>query len=226
MAIASITAWLNSIDKNYLQGRLLYEQYGTSRITLALISSGSGQYHLTKLTIALQEINDLPDIQPKQITIAAVIDDAPTSRAKKEIDYKDAPQLILDMRTQKSEDYALARKLHESIRFIDSRQHRLDAGLKILNLMDKVNDSWSIIDEWKEKGHVRAIEQQKQIAAVATMTLPELLQEEKLLAPNVSKDRTKLKKPLSERKKLEIQVRLQERSLRLEEVRRRMNELV
>jgi hypothetical protein len=228
MAIASITQWLNSPDKNYLQGRLLYEQYGNNRVTLALISSGSGSYHLSKLITALADINSRPEIKPQQIAIAKVVAvPMPVVKASKEaIDYKDAPQLILDIRAQKTENYATARKLHESIRFIESKEHRCSAGLQILDLMDEVSEAWGIIDEWKEKGHVRAVEQKKQMAAVSEMSHLELLQEEKRLAPNVTKDRKKLLKPLSKRKELDIQVRLQERSIRLEEVRRRINEFV
>jgi hypothetical protein len=226
MAIASITQWLESPDKNYNRGRLLYEQYGKNRITFALISSGSGPYHFCKLQEALEELNSRVDLVPKQIIVADYNPEPIRIPGKAEINYTDAPDLILQLRTRKSADYAQARKLFESIRWMDSKANRLAAGLQILDLMDKVNEAWSIIDEWKEKGHVRAVEQQKQISEVAEMTHPQLLQEEKRLGPNISKDKSKIEACKDPRKLVQLTARYQERTLRMEQVKRRLNEFV
>jgi len=67
MAITSITAWLNTSNLNFTRGRLLYEQYGDNRLVLAVIKSGSGFYHFSKLHAAMLKLNEKKYLEPKQI---------------------------------------------------------------------------------------------------------------------------------------------------------------
>jgi len=227
MAIASITAWLNSHDKSYSHGVALYEQYGESRTTLALIRSGSSAFHFNKLRTALEELNLQTDIAPKPIVIGQYNPDPiATPGSKASVDFLNAPDKILEIRNQKNLQYAQARKLHESIRVMDSKQHRLQAALELLDLMDAVNESWSIIDEWQEHGRVLETVQKEQVADVAQLSHVELLKEQALLGPNITKDKARLNECADPRKQVKIATRLQTRELRMEEIRRRLRELV
>jgi hypothetical protein len=227
MAIASITAWLTSPDKSYSHGRALYEQYGEDRITLAMIRSGSSTFHFNKLLAGLQKLNLHTDIAPKPIVIGQYKPEpvaVPGSKA--DIDFKDAPEKILQIKTEKSQRYAQARKLHEAIRIMDSKQHRLSAALELLDHMDFVSDAWSIIDEWREKGNIREMVQKEQCSSVADLTHAELLKEQSLLGPNITKDKARLAECKVPRKAVKIAARLQGREIRMEHIRRRLRELV
>lgn len=227
MAIASIQAWLDSPDKSYSYGLALYEQYGDNKTMLALVKSGSTPFHFTKLQAALQLLNQRADLVPKPIVIGQFKPDPiNVPNSKEAIDFKDAPEKILEIRAQKTLAYAQARKLHESIRMMDSREHRLKAALELLDHMDFVNESWAIIDEWKEKGTIRETVVKEQAAKLSTLTQAQLLKEQALLGPNITKDKKRLAECTDPRKQVKIQTRLQERMIRMEEVRRRLNEFV
>lgn len=226
MAIASITAWLNDPNRNYLHGKALYEQYGENKAVLALIRSGSGSFHLAKLKEGLEKLNLLANLEPKPIVINDYHRPEPAAApGKTNPDFTSAPDQILRIRNEKNEKYAQARKLHETIRMMDSRQHRLQAGLQLLDLMDEVNESWSIIDEWKEKGTIR----EKMLAdtekSVAELTLAELLQESRNIPPNITKDRKKLP-TATDAKKVDIALRLEAREARLKAIKKRLDEIV
>lgn len=225
MAIASITAWLNDPNRNYLHGKALYEQYGDNKAVLALIRSGSGSFHLAKLKEGLEKLNLLANLEPKPIVINDHRPEPAAAPGKTNPDFTSAPDQILRIRNEKNEKYAQARKLHETIRVMDSRQHRLQAGLQLLDLMDEVNESWSIIDEWKEKGTIR----EKMLAdtekSVAELTLAELLQESRNIPPNITKDRKKLP-TATDAKKVDIALRLEAREARLKAIKKRLDEIV
>jgi hypothetical protein len=227
MAIASITSWLNSPDKNYILGRALYQQYGSDPVTLALINSGSTAYHFNKLFQALTELNKKVGLEPKQIVIGDFHPEPVSSPSgKSNPDFAGAPEKILQIREEKNRRFAQARKLHESIRLMDSREHRLKAAVELLNHMDFVNECWSIIDEWRDHGHVRHQEEIKQAADVSDLTEAQLIREKTNLASNITKDRAKLQACKDPRKQVKLSQRLQARTIRLEQIRRRLSEFV
>ncbi len=82
----------------------------------------------------------------------------------------DAPEQIQQIRNEKNRRYAQARKLHESIRMMDSREHRLQAGLELLDHMHVVNDARSAIDEWSRSGQIRHQEQMRQAVQADQLT--------------------------------------------------------
>jgi len=227
MAIASITAWLNNPDRSYNHGRLLFEQYGDDRVLLALLKSGSTSFHFSKLQTALERLNKKSNLEPKQIVIAEKITDVLERPDQRPIGYENAPNKILEIRNLKNKRYAQARHLFESIRVLDSKELRLQAGLELLDHMDYVADAWGAIDDWKENGRIRELAQKETEKEVADLTFIELVQESKNLPPNISKDRTKLKEANDPKKQTKIATRLEARERRLEMVKRRLaNELV
>ena len=225
MAIASITTWLNSPEKKYILGRMLYEQYGDKSSLKALFKSGDSNFHFTKLVSALEELNKLNNPPPKQIIIA---EPAPKNILKEKplLEYEGAPEKIVEIRNNKNKAYSLARKLFEMIPYMDSPAHRLEAGKELLQKMIYVQDCWQAIDEWKANGTIRELKLKEIEKDVADLTLAELRQEEKNLPPNISKDRGKLKVANDPAKQLKLSNRIQERQKRLEHVKRRLNELI
>ena len=236
MPIPSITAWLNSPDKPYHHGRALYEQYGSDRVLLALVKSGTGPYHFQKLRAGLELLNKNSNLVPKPIIIGALATEAPNPiphvreniRNSKFLnpDLTNAPDEITKIRDEKNKRYAQARRLFETIRVMDSREHRLQAGLELLDHMDFVNDSWSVIDEWKESGKVREIKQAETEKEAAALALPELLKEAQNLPTYITKDRKKLAAAKTDKEKMKISLRLEFRIKRLDLIKTRINEIV
>lgn len=213
MPIASITQYLADPNKSFQRGRMLYEQYGDNRIVMALIKSGSGSYHFTKLLEGLKEVNRQMNLEPKPIVIA---DHIQKPAGKTAPDFTSAPDKIIEIKNAKTANYAKARKLFEVIRLTDGRQNRLNMGLELLDLMDKVNDAWSVIDEWKDKGKVREQQLEETEKSVSELTIAELMKEAKNLPTYISKDRTRLKDAATDAKKVKISTRLEINIKRLE----------
>ena len=233
MAIASITAWLNSADKPYHHGRALYEQYGEDKALLRLVKSGSGSYHFEKLKAGLELINKNSNLVPKQIVIGDLVREAPNSRPsaagdskKVNPDLEDAPDEITKIRNEKNLRYAQARRLFETIRVMDSREHRLQAGLELLDHMDFVNDCWAVIDEWRESGKIQEMKKEETETSVSALTLPELMKEARNLPTYITKDRQKLAAAKQESNKMRIALRLEWRIKRLELIKKRLENVV
>jgi hypothetical protein len=193
MAIASITTWLDNPNKSYHHGRLLYEQYGDSRVLLTLLKSGSGSYHFSKLKEGLEKVNKKANLVPKQVVVGNYLPAEKSDLSKKNPDFTDAPAEIEKIRQEKSKRYAQARDLFANIRFMDSRENRLRAGLELLDHMDFVNDSWLVIDEWKETGKVLELKKVETEKEVADLSVAEMLKEVKNLPTYISKYKQKLK---------------------------------
>lgn len=236
MAIASITDWLQSSKRDFFTGKLLYEQYGSDRLILTIIRTGSSTYHFQKLVEGLEALNKLSNLKPKAIHHEPAPAKAPAPARmvvgvlppveRNPEQWKDAPDPILEVRNEKNRRYAKARKLFEMIRVMDSQEHRLDAALELLDDMDYVAESWEIIDEWKKDGTVREMRKKAAEKEVAEMNLRELFAKSKNLASYISKDRARVKKVTDTRKLLKIRTRLEENELKLEEMKRRIDELV
>lgn len=225
MAIASITAWLNNPARSYYQGRMLYEQYGENRVLITLFQSGSTSFHFSKLTAALQALNTQANLEPKAIVLKEPAP-APLVRPDKAapIGFEEAPDKILEIRNEKNRRYAQARRLFESIRVLDSKDLRRDAALQLLDHMDYVNEAWGAIDEWKDSGRIREIQQKETTLEVSELSLVELVQESKNLPPNITKDKNKLKAATLPSVQAKIAARLQARIHRLELVKRRLKD--
>jgi hypothetical protein len=234
MAIASITNWLNSPKRDFATGKMLYEQYGSDRLILTIIRTGSSTYHFQKLLQGMEALNKLSNLKPKAIhhepapvqePPRLVVGELPPVEKRPE-QWKDAPDPILEVRDEKNRRYAKARKLFEMIRVMDSQEHRMEAALELLDDMDYVAESWEIIDEWKKDGTVREMRKKAAEKEVAEMNLRELFAKSKNLASYISKDRARVKKVTDPRKLLKIRARLEENELKLEEMKRRIDELV
>lgn len=222
MAIASITAWLNGSDKNYHHGRLLYEQYGNDPLVLAIIRTGSGQFHFNKLHEALEELNRQANIKPKPIVF-----EAPPERVlSKSGALDDAPGEIWTIRNEKNQRYAQARKLFESIPFMDDQKHRLEAGMELLEHMKYVEEAWGAIDHWRETGTIRELKKKETVKEVAELPLGELIRQEKNLQSTISKDRKRAREAKTDIDRAKIEQRIEERQFKLAELRKRINELV
>lgn len=220
MAIASITAWLSS-SRDFHHGKMLYEQYGDDQLILTIIRTGSGNYHFSKLLEGLEELNKLSNLEPKaiQFTEPTPLDD----RADK---WKGAPDPILEIRNNKNHRYAQARKRFETIRVMDSQDHRLTAALELLEDMDFVNESWGVIDEWRESGLIREIKKKEEERKVSELNVQELIQQSKNLATYISKDKKKLESASEPKKQLKIRARLESNTFKLDEIKRRIHGLV
>lgn len=226
MAIASITTWLDNPQRSYVHGVALYEQYGKNKAILTLIKSGSGSFHLSKLREALAKTNERSNLEPKPIAIPDSVQEPTPPAGKFSPDFTSAPDKILEIRETKNKNYAHARQLFAQIRLMDSKQHRLSAGLQLLDLMDDVNEAWSVIDEWKETDRIREMKMQETEKQVTELTLPELMREAQNLPTYITKDRKKLSSEKKDSKKMIITLRLETRISRLKLVKKRLNELV
>jgi hypothetical protein len=225
MAIASITQWLDNPNRSYHHGVKLYEQYGTDRVILALIRSGTGSYHYAKLRAGLEAVNKNSNLQPKPIVVSQLLPEISSGEGKKNPDFTGAPDEIEKIRTEKTVRYAQARDLFANIRYMDSRENRLQAGLELLNHMDFVNDSWLVIDEWKETGKVLELNKKETEKTVSELTMAELLKESKNLPTYISKTSRKLKDAKSPALKVKFAKQLEERKHRFDLVKKRLEEI-
>lgn len=222
MAIASITRWLDG-SRDYKEGRSLYEQYGTDPVVLAIIGSGSGTYHFSILRDALIKLNEQANIQPKPIVVPEVVLTQRDTKASP--DLLGAPDEIWQVRADKNLAYAEARALFERVRVMDSRDHRRDAALVILDKMDQVAEAWQILDEWKATGRVREISKKQTTKDVSELSLSELIKQEKNLQTYISKAKKRFNNAPAD-KRAKIAATLEANQHKLAEVRRRMDELV
>lgn len=227
MAIASISKWLQECPRSYPLGVSLYEQYGDSSTMLKLVKSGSGPFHMAKLKEALEKINERANLVPKPITIPHVVIAQVAAPDKfDQVNYDTAPEQIRMIADNKTEKYARARALFEKIRHMDSQDHRLKAGLELLDLMDEVNDAWSVIDEWKDSGNIREEQKKAAKAEVAALTIQQLIREAKNLPTYITKDQQKLSGSLTDRQRVKVAQRLQEYKDRLKLVKERLGNAV
>lgn len=220
MAIASITAWLNG-SRDFYHGRMLYEQYGSDRLTLTIIRTGSSAYHFSKLVEGLELINKQANLEPKRIEFP----DPPQIITPND-KWGGAPDPILEIRNEKNKRYAQARRLFEAIRVMDSQTHRLEAALTLLEDMDFVNESWEAIDQWRETGKVKEVQKSEADKKVSQLDLKELIRQSKNLATYISKDKKRLKESSDPKKQVKIKSRLELRQYQLDEINRRINELI
>lgn len=225
MAIASITIWLNSTEKNYTHGKMLYEQYGQENHLKALFNSGESTYHFQKLLEALEDLNKLNSPPPKKIIIAEREKPSIVKKIEK-TGFENAPEKIIEIKTEKNKAFALARKLFEMIPYMDSQEHRREAGKELLEKMKFVQTCWQAIDEWKANGNIINVKLKEIEVDVNSLTLADLLKEEKNLPPNISKDKKKLLIEENPSRKLKLERRIIERTKRLEHIKRRLNELI
>lgn len=225
MAIASITTWLDNPQRSYHHGKALYEQYGNSASLLALIRSGSGNYHLSKLKEGLELVNKQCNLEPKPIVVGTYVKPEKPDLSKKNPDLANAPDAITEIRDEKNSRYAQARRLFENIRIMDSREHRLQAGLELLDHMDFVNDSWEVIDEWKESGKVREIQKVEAEKEVAELTMTELVKESNNLPTYISKDKKNLAAAKTPASKSKYANRLEWHEHRLRLVKKRLESI-
>jgi hypothetical protein len=214
MAIASITQWLNDPQRSYQVGKLLYEQYGDNKVVLSLINSGSSSFHQQQLFTALQKVNLKVNLEPKKIVIPDLSSEN-QERSKPITNYTSAPEQILNIRDEKSLNFAKARKLFESVRVMDSQEHRLEAGLQILDLMDKVNEAWEIIDQWNDSGKIAELKQIEEEKAIEEMNIHELIRDKAKLMPNISKDKKRILGAKNDKDKLKYTQKYEARKQRL-----------
>ena len=225
MAIASLTLWLNDPKRDYNHGRLLYEQYGSNPVILTILRSGSGSYHFSKLQTAIEQLNQKTDLVPKPIVIAEFVKEPAPKPGNKIKDFKSAPDQIIDIEREKSQRYAQARKLHETIRIMDDKDHRLAAALELLDHMDFVRTCWDSIDLYNETGEVKPLPQEQEATPVDRLSVPELLKEQKNLPPNISKDKKKAAAASTAALKLKFSMRMEWRIERLQQINERLASL-
>lgn len=233
MPIASISTWLNSPNPSYHHGVSLYKQYGDDSLILAIITTGSGSYHFSKLKQGLQSVNDQPSITPKKLEYVAPAQERSASEdpeepvyvGRKKVNLDNAPKEIRDIRNNKNLKFAEARHLHAKLRFMDSQQHRCDAALTILNNMDEVNSSWCAMDEWEKTGKITQVEREEVQAAVAELSIPELYQERTNLPSRISHARKRHSTNTDPRKKTKALAKVESLISRFNEVKRRISEL-
>jgi hypothetical protein len=176
------------------------------------------------LVEGLKLINQQSNLEPKPLEIATV-QPSVTASAKIKTDYLSAPEQIQRIVNDKNSEYAQARQLFEKIRLMDSREHRLQAGLQLLDLMDSVNEKWSLLDEWRDKGNIREQQMEETGKSVDELSIAELMKESKNLPTYISKDKKRLDGKLVDAKKVKICARLEINIKRLELVNKRLEGL-
>lgn len=206
---------------------MLYEQYGSNKLTLTILKSGDGTYHFAKLQAALEDLNSKKDLVPKPIVIEEYVPDPEPAPGKKNLDFKTAPEQLIEIRNDKTKRYAQARKLHETIRILDSQDHRLAAALELLDHMDYVNNCWEAIDKFMHTGELITLPQEEKAPAVVDLSLAKLLRERANLPSYASKAKKAAESAKTAASKLKYTMRFEWFEKRLLAVNERLkNELV
>jgi hypothetical protein len=201
MAIAPITQWLDSREKNYLVGRALYEQYGTNSLLKTLFKNGDSDYHLTRLIESLEELNrQLHAIDQKQQPqhqrfVIPPLESIPVPATRMSLSdpaYQNAPEEIKDLYTANSRLNSRADLLYLQARSAPTAAERLELSLAQLDDRQQVNENWQTIKEYHATGVVQEQVKEAEEKNVSELTVSELMALDKNLPTYISKARKSL----------------------------------
>lgn len=218
MAIASIINYLNQKNKTYEEGLTLFKEFSKSQILISFFEKGKSEFNFKKLINELDKLKGL-NIEPKPISIA------PQNIIKFDpINFENAPIEIREIRDEKNRMYAEAKDLFYKIKTIYGAETRIHAGIKLLSLMEGVNDRWEVIDSWKETGQIIRKQQEKAEIKISELSVSELLKELRNLPPNISKYKKKVAGSESESDRMKYSLALKNLQDKLDMVKQKLIE--
>jgi hypothetical protein len=202
MAIAQLTAWLRSPDKNYQLGVALYDQYGSKPTLKIFFRNGSSDYHHIRLQEALEELA-LLDIAPQTATEAAgaapitipALDAIPVPAklfSLTDEQWNSTPAQIRDLYVTNHRLKSRADLLFMQAGSAPTAEERLQLSLAQLNDRADLNKNWKQIKEYHATGALQEQITQEQETPIGELSLPELLKLEKNLPTYITKDRKRI----------------------------------
>ncbi|WP_374949615.1 hypothetical protein [Mucilaginibacter sp.] len=227
MAIATITNWLKSVNKNYAAGNELYQQYGTNASLKVLLNRGNSDYHFNRLVDALEALNEnaveaIQTAKPSAIPSLASMPVRSVSHSLTDTEWAKAPDGIKDLYTENKKLDGRADLLHHKIVIAESAPARLEMALQLLDDRDQTNRNWDTIKDFHATGKLAEEVKAAAEPAIDEMVVPELMKLSKNLPTYISKDSKKLKSMGDGPRKNKVMQRLQANEIKLKLVLERL----
>lgn len=228
MAIAPILLWLSDTNRTYHHGKLLYEQYGRDLVTRTIINTGhqGSSYHFITLENALRELSSsFSEVKAVVIPDLSTFDKPlfPSGGLTNE-EYAKLPEDLKNVRGDARQCFQRAQFLFARIPLTDSPGQRLTMALQLLDDWDENRRLMGEVQHFMDNGSViekaPAIEKLKQVDQLSTK---ELMAESKNIPTYITKDRKKLASATEASKSDAINIRLNGRLERLEQINKRLN---
>jgi len=202
MAIAQITAWLRSADKNYPLGVALYNQYGNRTLLKTFFNNGTSDYHHIRLQEALEDLNNL-DVTPQPVKEAAsaaplaipALDTIPVPSKLYSLtdeQWSSTPNQIRNLYVINHRLKSRADMLFMQAGSAATATERLNLALAQLNDRDELNKNWKQVKDYHATGALQEQILQEQELPISQLSLPELLKLDKNLPTYISKDTRRL----------------------------------
>lgn len=233
MAIATITQWLAAPVKNYAIGLALYNQHGDNPLLKTILQHGDSDYHLTRLTEALDQLNgilkdeavDQKKVTASQVHIPALetIPVPPQRHALSDSEFSKSPEPIQQLYTQNSRLKTRADYLYLQVRSVPTPTARLELALAQLDDRSQINENWKEIKEYHVTGKIQENIKEEQQKQVSELTVTELIALNKNLPTYITKDKQKLiALPSGTTKYDKTFKRMQENTIKLKLVKERL----
>lgn len=229
MAIAKISVWLNDVRRDYQYGVLLYNQFGKSEILKILFKNGDSSYHQDRLHTALEELNPtLEELSNKSSFSIPTLQELPTPSKRYGVpdsNWEKLPEPIKDLYVHNSKLHRHSQLLFEEARKASSDEQRLSYCLPMLVERKELNENWKSIKDFHEKGLIQEEVQKKQEVEMQDLNIADLIKLKQNLPSSLSKDRAKVGDMKPGPKKNKVMLRIQEREVQLDLVKKRLEEM-
>lgn len=229
MAIAKISTWLNDPRRDYQYGILLFNQYGKNDLLKVLFAKGDSSYHQDRLYVALEELNPtLEDFTNKPSFSIPTLQELPTPSKRYGVpdsSWDKMPEPIKDLYVKNSKLHRHSQLLFEEARKACSDEERLSYCLPMLIERKELNENWKAIKDFHEKGLIQEQLQEQHLVEVSELSIADLVRLTQNIPPSLSKDRKKVIDMKPGPKKNKVLLRIQEREVRLELVKKRLEEM-
>ncbi|MBS7565093.1 hypothetical protein KHS38_11820 [Mucilaginibacter sp. Bleaf8] len=233
MAIATITQWLAAPVKNYTIGLALYNQHGDNPLLKTVLQHGDSEYHLNRLTEALEQLNhklqpepvEQPEARAAAVFIPALetIPVPPQRHALADSEFSRSPEPIKQLYTQNSRLKTRADFLYLQVRSAPTPAARLELALAQLDDRSQINENWKEIKEYHVTGKIKDDIKEEQEKQVSDLSVTELIALNKNLPTYITKDKKKLTALKSGTTKYDKTfMRLQENTIKLKLVKERL----
>jgi hypothetical protein len=226
MAIAKISIWLNDPRRDYTYGVLLYDQFGLSDLLKVLFKNGNSQYHQDRLFDELEKLNpNLEELTNKSSFKIPELKDMPIPVKKYGVTdevWDKLPEQIKDLYTTNSKLHRHAQLLFDQARIATNDQDRRLLGSDILKERNQLNANWKAIKDYHEQGKLREEIRQQGEKSVDEMSIWELIMQFKNIPSSLSKDKKYVLDLPDGSKKNQVLLRIQEREVQLEMVKKRL----
>jgi len=226
MAIAKISTWLKDPRRDYTYGVLLYDHYGSSNLLKALFKNGNSQYHQDRLLDELEKLNlTIEELTNQSSFKIPELKDLPVPAKRYGVTdevWNKLPDQIKDLYTNNSKLHRHSQLLFDQARIANSDQDRKALGSQILSERNELNENWKAIKDYHEQGKLREEIKQKGEISIEEMSIWELIMQFKNIPSSISKDKKYLSSLTDGPKKNQVLLRIQEREVQLELVKKRL----